>query len=329
LCFLRSYTFDSFVDVAFGKDFLRGGERTSTVGNSTSELVKAFQVCTKHIKSRYFNPIWKTQRFFNVGGERRFKQAVTYINTFMESAITESMNNPQAERPNLLSKLLDKSHGGNAKDKTFLRDIIVSLMLAGRDTTSALLSWTLFFLSQNPRVEAKLLSELSASSELSERSAGGRVPDFESLRAMHYLNATLTEVLRLRPPIVSNARCCKSDDTLPSGYKIKKGEYINFQVHSMGKSAFLWKDPLNFQPERFLVQGKFVAPHPTVFPVFNAGRRTCVGKDTSYIEAGVLLATILPHYRLVLAISPDAVLPSNSLSSNILGGLPVTVHARD
>jgi hypothetical protein len=92
-----SYTFDSLVDIALGKNFVPVGGDVCNVG----ELMSAFNVCTLRVRNRFYDVFWRIRRLLNVGPERDMANALKDINKFLDAAITYCMNNPSADRCNL------------------------------------------------------------------------------------------------------------------------------------------------------------------------------------------------------------------------------------
>ncbi|KAK3268724.1 hypothetical protein CYMTET_22786, partial [Cymbomonas tetramitiformis] len=138
-------------------------------------------------------------------------------------------------------------------------------------------------------VEEKLAEEINAMYS----GLGGAPISFDSIRKLPYLNAVLTEVLRLHPPVPQDFKIAVADDVLPDGTEIRRGEQVMYQVYVMGRSPKLWEDPLTFLPERHINdEGAFMQPNMYKFPVFQAGPRTCLGKEMAYLEAGDLQSVL-------------------------------------
>nr|BAH56961.1 AT1G57750 [Arabidopsis thaliana] len=126
------------------------------------------------------------------------------------------------------------------KDK-FIRDVIFSLVLAGRDTTSSVLTWFFWLLSKHPQVMAKLRHEINTKF------------DNEDLEKLVYLHAALSESMRLYPPLPFNHKSPAKPDVLPSGHKVDANSKIVICIYALGRMRSVWgEDALDFKPERWI-----------------------------------------------------------------------------
>jgi cytochrome P450 len=193
-------------------------------------------------------------------------------------------------------------------DDRQIRDEVMTLMLAGHETTANLLSWTLLNLMRHPDVEALVVGEI--------RAAGAEGP---------LLQRVLQESLRMYPPAWAMDREVIADDEI-GGYRIPAGSVVFFPPYFVHRHRDFWPDPERFDPERFNeeVAGK---RHRHAFVPFGAGPRLCVGRDLAMTSAGVALATILPRVRLELVPGhPVALHPAITLRPK--HGLRVIASAR-
>eukprot|EP00656_Telonema_subtile_P025635 TRINITY_DN2767_c0_g1_i2.p1 TRINITY_DN2767_c0_g1~~TRINITY_DN2767_c0_g1_i2.p1 ORF type:complete len:540 (+),score=156.64 TRINITY_DN2767_c0_g1_i2:201-1820(+) len=196
----------------------------------------------------------------------------------------------------------------------YLTDVVLNLIIAGRDTTACMLSWTFYELARNPEVLAKLREEL-----------GGADPDdYESMKHQPYLTAVFYEVERLWPSVPANGKVCQSDDTLPDGTRVTKGFMVAYYPYVMGRDPELYPNPEQFRPERWLLEGKFKAPSQFEYPVFQAGPRVCLGTNFALMEATVATTKLLQSFDFELA-SPEKLLPdTGKLTMSIKG--PLNMH---
>jgi len=216
-------------------------------------------------------------------------------------------------RADLLSRFMLQGYSDRQ-----LRDQVINFVLAGRDTTAILLTWTLFELAQRPAVVESLRTEADACGKrstnaedaypVSETPSSGPL-GFEDLARMPYLKATLTEVMRLHPSVPLDFKMATRADTLPDGTAIRRGERVMFVAYAMGRLPALWPEPERFDPSRHLdpATGAFKFPSPHTFPVFLAGPRTCLGKDMAYLGAGLILTALLSRFDISLADPPERV----------------------
>ena len=116
-------------------------------------------------------------------------------------------------------------------DEKFVTDIVISFLIAGRDTTSAALTWYFWLLSQNPVVQSKVVKEIKEHSE---------VPAYEEVKDLVYVHASLCECMRLYPPVPLDTKEALNDDVLPGGTVVKKGMRVSYFPYAMGRLESLW-----------------------------------------------------------------------------------------
>ncbi len=173
-----------------------------------------------------------------------------------------------------------------------LRDEVMTLFLAGHETTAVALSWTLYLLSQHPEVEAKLRSEL-------DEVLGGRAPTLSDLPQLAYTRMVLDESLRLYPPAWVTERKALSEDEI-SGFHIPAGTTVVISPYATHRHPQFWPDAEIFDPERFQAGCSAGRPRYAYFP-FGGGPRQCIGNSFALLEAQIILAAIIQRYRLEFA----------------------------
>jgi hypothetical protein len=187
------------------------------------------------------------------------------------------------------------------RDRKVLRDQIVAVLLAGRDTTASTLSWALYELSRHPHAVKKLRAEIL--------STIGRdaYPTYEHLKNMPYLKAVLNETLRLYPSVPFNVRLALKDTTLPRGggvdgtepLPVLKDTPVGYSTLVMQRRADLYPpvsdtfaDPAVFSPERWSVWH----PKPHDYIPFNAGPRICIGQQFALTEMSYTLSRLFQRF---------------------------------
>jgi cytochrome P450 len=211
----------------------------------------------------------------------------------------------------------DEDGTGGFSDRE-LRDEMMTLFLAGHETTSLALSWTWYLLSQNPAVEAKLHAEL-------DRVLGGRVPALADLHNLPYTDQVIKESMRLYPPVYLVARTSAvdmrvGDYTVPARSSVLISPYITH------RDPRWWPDPETFRPERFEPGWEESLPKYAYFP-FGGGPRVCIGNSFAQMEARLLLATLAGRYTLRL--SPgQRVEPEPLVTLRVRDGLRMQITPR-
>ncbi|KAJ6681247.1 CYTOCHROME P450 [Salix koriyanagi] len=160
---LQRFAFDNICKIAFGHD-----PAYLLPDLPEAEFAKTFDDAAKISSGRFATLLpflWKIKRFLNIGSEKRLKEACSYLREFARNIIKEKKqelsNKPSLETVDLLSRFLSSGHS----DEDFVTDIVISFILAGRDTTSAALTWYFWLLSQNPEIEKEILREIKDKSE--------------------------------------------------------------------------------------------------------------------------------------------------------------------
>jgi cytochrome P450 len=281
------FTFDGICKIGFGLD-------TNTIGQEgVHEFGAAFDRAQLNAQDRFLSAVdlW-VRRLFSPS-EYRLKTDIKLIEKVVYGVITERRNDPKFdERTDILSRFmrLEKVEGENYTDKD-LRDIILNFMIAGRDTTSNCISWSVYMLLQNPEAKKKMLEEVDREIGLDNKEFS-----FDQVNNLKYTKAFVSEVLRLYPSVPKDAKVAMSNDVLPDGTKVKKGEFVVYTPYSQGRDEKLWENPLEFRPERFLDPN--YKHDQFKFSAFQAGRRICLGERMAYLEATTFLVILAQSLNL-------------------------------
>ena len=329
---LERFAFDTICMVAFGHDpgcLADGG----TLAEARSDFMHTFGEAQDLIVGRFLEPIevsWKVKKWLNVGTERRLKKAIADVHAFAMDIVRARRRSASLDaRDDVLSRFVasDDAHS----DDEALRDIVLSFLIAGRETTSSALTWFFWLVSSRPDVVARIAAEVRAARE----SAGTRAGEpfgFDALRGMHYLHAALTESMRLYPPVPIDSQACAAADTLPDGTHVGAGWSVTYSAYAMGRLAAIWGDDCaEYRPERWLGEdGAFQPESPFRYTVFHAGPRMCLGKEMAYVQMKSIVASVLEEF--VVDVKEDAAggVPEHVLSVTLRmkGGLPVQVRRR-
>ncbi|WOL02446.1 hypothetical protein Cni_G11165 [Canna indica] len=346
--FLR-FTFDNICTAAFGVD-----PGCLSVDLPTVPFAKAFEEATELSLFRFIVPpfVWKMMRHFDVGTEQRLKAAVRVVHNFAEETVvnrrTEFENSKGsrfADRSDLLSRLIesetvmddDDDHTGSMKAKysnKFLKDFCTSFILAGRDTSSVALAWFFWLLSKHRHVEERILREISAviksrHEDETTHALDGVVFTVDDLKRMEYLQAAISESLRLYPSVPIDFKEALEDDVFPDGTVVKKGARVIYSIYSMARMESIWgKDCREFKPQRWIKDGVFVTESQFKYAVFNAGPRLCIGKKFAYVQMKMVAAAILLRYK-VKVVEGQKVAPKVTTTLYMKNGLEVTFEKRE
>ncbi|GAB2227906.1 hypothetical protein Droror1_Dr00009734 [Drosera rotundifolia] len=269
--------------------------------------------------------IWNAMRFLNLGSEKRLNESIRIVHAFLDKIIQKRLDD-KPENHDFLSRFIRT--GENSPE--LLRDVMTSFILAGRSTSSSL-SWLFWLLSSHPSVVQNIRSEINAIRAKTKKQPGETF-DLDELREMNYLHAVISETMRLYPPVPINLRSCIGDDVLPDGTKIKKGWFVFYHTYAMGRMESIWgKDCNSFLPERWLDHnGTCKTESPFRYPVFHAGPRTCLGKETAYVQMKSVVACVIEKFD-VEAARVEKTMPEYTPTPllRMKHGLPVRVKARE
>ncbi|KAH7854873.1 hypothetical protein Vadar_018630 [Vaccinium darrowii] len=328
---LQRFAFDNVCAIAFGYD------PASLVPSLPQvKFMKCFEDAVRISSQRFehVHPLlWKAKRRLDFGSEKNLRFAVEGVREFAKEVINEKKQlldkKLELESFDLLSRFLSTGHN----DETFITDIVISFILAGRDTTSAALTWFFWLVSKNPNVEGEILREIYEKSES---------PIFEEVKDMVYTHASLSESMRLYPPVPVDGKQAVIDDVLPDGTFVKKGTSVAYHPYAMGRSENIWgKDWAEFKPERWLerddvsgadsAEGKwnFVGRDPYAYPVFQAGPRVCLGKEMAFLQMKRVVAGVFRRFQVSPAFEEGkGPIFVSYLTTKMEGGFPVRIVER-
>jgi cytochrome P450 len=249
----------------------------------------------------------------------RNKQGVRELDAIINGIISARRTSNE-DTGDLLSMLLmaQDDDGSGMTDKQ-LRDEVVTLVLAGHETTANVLTWALYLLSQHPAEEAKLHEELATV-------LGGRVPTLADLRQLPYTGMVIKEAMRLYPPIPAFARESLEPVEL-GGYTLPAGAIIIISANVLHHDPRWWPEAETFMPERFSKENE-KALHKYAYLPFGGGPRVCIGNSFAEMEAVLVLATITQKYQLRLSPDDQDVIPEPTLTLRPRHRLTLRLEAR-
>src|SRR5215472_10126618 len=248
----------------------------------------------------------------------RIKREIAYIESILYRIIGERRASGR-DTGDLLSMLLHaQDEDGSRMTDRQLRDETLTLFLAGHETTACTLSWTWWLLAQNPRVEAKLHTELDSV-------LAGGAPSLDDLPKLPYAANVITESLRLYPPAWGLARIAVEDHEI-AGYPVRKGMGVAMAQWVIHRDPRWYIAPEEFRPERW--EGDFLKTIPrfAYFP-FGGGPRQCIGYAFAQMESALILATIAQKFRLKL-VPGHPVVPLASITLRPRHGVRVILESR-
>jgi cytochrome P450 len=230
-------------------------------------------------------------------GNLKFKAARKRLDSVVFRMI-KSRREQSEEADDLLSMLLqarDEEDQQRRMTDSQVRDEVMTLFLAGHETTANALTWTLYQLAENPEIYEKLQAELQSV-------LAGRAPLPQDYSSLKYAEKNFAESMRLYPPAWIVGRKALEDLEL-GGYAIPKGSIIVMSQYLSHRDPRFWPDPEKFDPERFSPEAKAKRPALAYFP-FGFGPRGCIGEGFAWMEGVLVLASLAQKWRFTLAEGP-------------------------
>ncbi|MBX3013006.1 MAG: cytochrome P450 [Caldilineaceae bacterium] len=262
----------------FGVDL---GSEAAAVSQAFHE---AFAFVTARTMSAFASPLaWP------LPSHRRFRRNRRVIDHFVQEQITRGrQRNDQDSLLALLLQATDEETGERMRDEQ-VRDEVVTLFLAGFETTARSLTWGWYLLSQHPAVMTRLEAEVDAV-------LGQRSPTLADLAALPYTRQVVDEVLRLYPPAGLLARQVVADDLIED-YRIQGNSIVMLMPFMTHRYPGVWKNPAEFDPTRFAPACAVQRPKSAYIP-FSGGARICLGNHFALTEMVFTFARLMAQFRL-------------------------------
>jgi cytochrome P450 len=213
---------------------------------------------------------------------RRMRRALARVHTVIDKAMDHASDSDDAELIRLLQAAQDPV-SGKPMTREQIRDELLSFLIAGHDTTSTTLTYTLWALSRDQRMQRRVAAEVAA--------LGERPLTSDDIGHLPYTVQALHEALRLCPPAAAVGRLAMRD-VVVDGFRIPKGTNVAVGCYAMHRDATLWEDPERFDPDRFSRERSEGRNRWQYLP-FGAGPRSCVGDHFAMLEATLGLAMII------------------------------------
>lgn len=301
---LTRTTLEIIVETMFGVELSPGTARL--IGSSLEPIGRRFEP----EPSRAVVPDW-----LPTPENREFSRCVRRLESIVDDLVARRKRaGIDEDDGDLLAHLLRAQERGEI-DARGLRDELVTMLLAGHDTTALVLTYTLALLSDHPEFEVRIHEEV-------ETVLDGRSPTATDVRALIEIRNVIRESMRLYPPVYATFRRVERDVEL-GGYLLPEGSLVLLSQWATHRDPRYFEDPETFDPDRWLDPN-----HPTYayFP-FGAGPRSCIGKGFATLEASIVLSVVAESYRLRRVDSGEISL-RGSLTAHPKHGMEMRIERR-
>jgi cytochrome P450 len=287
------------------------------LGPYTDTLDEAWAVINEHIGESFWSA--GLTDWFPSSKQRRFQAARAVLQGAVNHVISQRRRDP-SEHADLLSMLMsarDEETGEGMTDEQ-LRVEVTTFLLAGQETTSLVLTWLWYLLSQHVEVQRRLEDEI-------DRALDGRSPEYGDLANLPYARMVIDEAMRLYPPAWVFSRQALADDEL-GGFRLPRGWLAFVVPFVLHRLPAYWREPEKFDPERFSPEHSAERPKFAYLP-FGAGPRQCIGNQFALIEAHLVVAAVVQRYRLRL-VPKHKVEPWPLITLRPRYGMPMFIERR-
>jgi len=304
---MQSITLDVILRAVFG---LQDGARLTELRALLVEMLEPPPAIVAFLPKRYLD--------FPLSPYRAFLRRLHAVDRMLYSILRARMASAEPPGSDILSLLLaSRDEQGAAMTADELRDELITMLIAGHETTATALSWTFACLLEHPEVGARLTAELAGA-----RTAGGGI-DPEALNALDYLDAVVKETLRLRPILPDVVRKVQAPMQLGS-YTIPAGVNLTPCIHLAHRRPESYPEPERFRPERFV--GARIDPYAWL--PFGGGIRRCLGMAFALYEMKIVVGVVWSRLQLRLASPGPVRVVRRTLTLAPAGGTRVIVDHR-
>lgn len=281
-------TFETIGKIGFGYDF----HLLDDIKAPPHPFIVAMMNCLKIAFARFKQP--GLMKMMPLKQNRVFDEGVDLMHSIVDEVVMERKKSPDAKdsEKDLLGFMLNACDENNLglSDEN-IRDQVITFLIAGHETTSATLAFTIYELSQNKDIQRRVLQEIANAGITHDV-----LPTSEQIGKLKYLRMVLKEVLRIYTPVGTLNRQCIKDCILPGGYKMMKGSTTLVNLRSMHWNPEVFPDPFKFDPERWTPEEEQKRSRFSWLP-FSNGVRSCIGMAFAYQEALTVLSMMLERFN--------------------------------
>ena len=270
---MNNLTLAAIGESVFDRDLTKDSKK---IGDNLAFMIK-------ETNTRMWNivnwPIW-----FPTKNNRKFNKGIKSINDVVFRLIKERRLSNETEKSDFIQMLLEAedADSGERMNDQEIRDELMTIFVAGHETTALTLSWAMYLIAKHPKVQNRIQNEI--------KTLGTEGLTSSNVWGLKYIRAVLNEVMRLYPPAWIVGRVAVEDVEI-SGILVKKGQDVLISPFVVQRSDRLWNNPNQFDPDRFLGDNKKSIGKYTFFP-FGGGPRICIGEQFAIMEMIIAIAVI-------------------------------------
>ena len=255
-----------------------------------------------------------------VPSNQRFARIKAQLDGIVDGLVDQRVVQGEQGRGDIVDRLLAArdADSGEGMSRAQMRDELITLLLAGHETSATALVWTYHLLGQYPEVEARLVAEL-------DQALAGRPALSADLARLPYLKQVVQESMRLYPPVWGIARRANEDAEF-GGYRVPAGAYVSISMYALHRHPDYWPNADRFDPDRFDPK-RNEQRHSYCYIPFSAGPRACIGASMAMLEVQLVLAQLLQRFR-VRPLAGFTVTPEAVVTYKTRAGMPVTITPR-
>ncbi len=263
---------------------------STAVGPEADTIREALGVAIHHAND-YAEAVVKPPQWLPTPKNFRFRRSMRTLDALVYRMIDARRRGENAEAKDLLAMLMAATEDGRGMTDQQLRDEVMTLTMAGHETTANALGWTFYLLSKDPEVERRLRREVALA-------IGERAPSAEDAPRLKYAAMVVQESMRLFPPVWALERQAVADDVI-GGCRVPAKSLIALSPYLLHRHTAYWENPEGFDPDRFAPEAVEKRPKFAYLP-FGGGPRQCIGMGFAMMEAQMILARIVQSFRVEL-----------------------------
>ena len=291
------------------------------MAQGSDQIGKAIHVF-QNITNKRFNQLFQWPEWIPTPNNIKAKKARTVLHQKIDSMLEsrKQVDGSVSDAGDLMSMLLNAKYEDGTKMSTQqIMDELLTLFVAGHETTSNALTWTFYLLAKHPEIQQKLFLEL-------DNVLTGNTPTFEDLENLSYTEMVVKEAMRILPSVWTLNCRQANEDTVVGDYLFPKNKVLFISPYANHHNPRFFPNPEVFDPERFTPEREKLLPRFAYIP-FGAGPRVCIGNSFAMMEAKLILATIVKRFEFSLCEGQELALqPQITLSNK--GGMKLNFKQR-